>query len=67
MSDTNKNKVGKFKSNHMDIFGMRFCLKVKRSILNKANPELRGKKLDIKDLPKINAITKKTKKFHDEK
>lgn len=48
------NKKGKLKANQIDIFGTRFCFpKSARKKLNKENPLLKRKKLDVRDLPKI--------------
>lgn len=61
MNDLKKNKKGRFKPNHINLFGTTFCLpKGVRSEINKLNPELKGKTpLDIKDLPKVKAIISK--------
>ncbi len=55
------NKKGKFKPHHIDLFGVRFCMpKGLRKIINKANPKLRGKKLNAKHLQTvINAAKEK--------
>ena len=55
-----KNKKGKFRSNkHIDIFGVKFCLpKGAYKMIKKRHPELKGKKLNEKDLQKVNKIIK---------
>lgn len=53
----------KQKPNQIDILGDRFCIpKGKRKRIDKEYPELKGKKLNIQDLPKVlNGKTKFTK------
>ena len=48
------NKLGKFKSNHIKVFGVKFCIpKGTRKKVNKTNPNLKGVKLDEKHLEKV--------------
>lgn len=46
------NKKGKFKSNHLEISGVRYCFKG-RGKINKRHPESKDKNFGLEDLSKV--------------